>query len=484
MKFGHKFADAMANEGWPQTWVNSAIPYKGLKKVLKQIQAELEALGLDAATLTQLRQPNLDEEGRHRSGVAFQYNFKDQETLVPKLTFFVDFTDGEAVNALLTPATRNYLRVAAQERLGNSLDGQAETPPPSTPSSEEQVYFIKELHYSSSSVAAEVLENTQRVEIPLNFDSKFFELLQNDIVSLDKLQAKEQTILLDDIQALSRSLTRVAMPTRFPLFQHSDLYRWRELFELYLRANIFFSTNETDSGVRDYAKAKEQLQWFQTELGKRGIEAKFKLGESRLSLARFVKINMNLLLNLNFQEYNQNAIRKILKSKPPGRWVFSGDESSDDCPEFDKKTSLGAAKMFPNLFLAHTIMSGTIATAVCQQVTQDLIGIVPQVDDYTCPVCSDIHYRAVRLDCRHILCIRCTIVLQRVEYSRALCPICRSDTLLSATIDNLDLKMECYLERFFKKEVRSKQIQNQTARGREEFGINYKHPTEQSCIVQ
>ncbi|KAJ5046435.1 uncharacterized protein L3040_003679 [Drepanopeziza brunnea f. sp. 'multigermtubi'] len=450
MKFGHKFADAMANEGWPQTWVNSAIPYKGLKKVLKQIQAELEALGLDAATLTQLRQPNLDEEGRHRSGVAFQYNFKDQETLVPKLTFFVDFTDGEAVNALLTPATRNYLRVAAQERLGNSLDGQAETPPPSTPSSEE---------------AAEVLENTQRVEIPLNFDSKFFELLQNDIVSLDKLQAKEQTILLDDIQALSRSLTRVAMPTRFPLFQHSDLYRWRELFELYLRANIFFSTNETDSGVRDYAKAKEQLQWFQTELGKRGIEAKFKLGESRLSLARFVKINMNLLLNLNFQEYNQNAIRKILK-------------------KFDKKTSLGAAKMFPNLFLAHTIMSGTIATAVCQQVTQDLIGIVPQVDDYTCPVCSDIHYRAVRLDCRHILCIRCTIVLQRVEYSRALCPICRSDTLLSATIDNLDLKMECYLERFFKKEVRSKQIQNQTARGREEFGINYKHPTEQSCIVQ
>ncbi|KAI9052525.1 hypothetical protein LZ554_003868 [Drepanopeziza brunnea f. sp. 'monogermtubi'] len=450
MKFGHKFADAMATEGWPQTWVNSAIPYKGLKKVLKQIQAELEALGLDAATLTQLRQPSLDEEGRHRSGVAFQYNFKDQETLVPKLTFFVDFTDGEAVNALLTPATRNYLREAAQERLGNSLHGQSENPPPSTSSSEE---------------AAEVLENTQRVEIPLNFDSRFFELLQNDIVSLDKLQAKEQIILLDDIQALSRSLTRVAMPTKFPLFQHSDLYRWRELFELYLRANVFFSTSETDPGVRDYAKAKEQLQWFQAELGKRGIEAKFKLGESRLSLARFVKINMDLLINLNFQEYNQNAIRKILK-------------------KFDKKTCLGAAGMFPNLFLAHTIMSGTIATAVCQQVTQDLIGIVPQVDDYTCPVCSDIHYRAVRLDCRHILCIRCTIVLQRVRYPRALCPICRSDTLLSATIDNLDLKMECYLERFFKKEVRSKQIQNQTARGREEFGINYKHPTEQSCIVQ
>jgi E3 ubiquitin-protein ligase BAH len=93
------------------------------------------------------------------------------------------------------------------------------------------------------------------------------------------------------------------------------MYAWRELFDLYLQAAVFFSTKEASSGSRSPASAARQLEWFQSEVNKRGLVAAFKLPASRQALDRFVKINISLLLNLKFQEINQVAIVKILKSE-------------------------------------------------------------------------------------------------------------------------------------------------------------------------
>jgi len=93
------------------------------------------------------------------------------------------------------------------------------------------------------------------------------------------------------------------------------MYRWRELFEIYLQAGVFFSTLEIDHGRRNSAAAADRLQWFQSEVVRRGLVNLFKLPASHQALKRFVNINISLVKNLKFQEINQKAVTKILKSK-------------------------------------------------------------------------------------------------------------------------------------------------------------------------
>jgi len=49
----------------------------------------------------------------------------------------------------------------------------------------------------------------RRVEIPLTFDAEFFDLLLDDVSSLDTLQSDEQKILSDKIKDLSTEITAV-----------------------------------------------------------------------------------------------------------------------------------------------------------------------------------------------------------------------------------------------------------------------------------
>jgi len=130
---------------------------------------------------------------------------------------------------------------------------------------------------------------------------------------LDNLQAQEQKNLTDEIQALSSLITEVSKP-RPGGFHKTDLNRWRQLFDLYLQAGIFFSTNEFDHGSRTSAMAAQKLQWFQGEVVKQDIMGLFKLKASHEALQQFVKINIGILQHLKFHEINQRAFSKILKS--------------------------------------------------------------------------------------------------------------------------------------------------------------------------
>jgi len=49
----------------------------------------------------------------------------------------------------------------------------------------------------------------KRVEIPLTFDAEFFDILLDDVTSLDALQSEEQKILGDEITELSTEVTTV-----------------------------------------------------------------------------------------------------------------------------------------------------------------------------------------------------------------------------------------------------------------------------------
>lgn len=79
-------------------------------------------------------------------------------------------------------------------------------------------------------------------------------------------------------------------------------------------------------------------------------------------------------------------------------------------------------------------MPQTIAKAVCSQVTQDLIKITPQLDDYLCPICFTIAWRPIRMKCKHIFCVLCTIKLQKERKKR--CPLCRGHVIMDADEGN------------------------------------------------
>jgi SPX domain len=151
----------------------------------------------------------------------------------------------------------------------------------------------------------------RQIEVPLTFDAEFFEILQGDVTKLGTLHAEEQKAMTEEIIALGKEIARVTNPSKH---SKSDLERWRELFDIYLQAGIFFSTNELDHGSRNSAVALKQLQWFQAEVMKRGLVKSFKVPASREALNLFTSINLTLLRNIKFQEINQLAISKILKS--------------------------------------------------------------------------------------------------------------------------------------------------------------------------
>ncbi|CZR57398.1 uncharacterized protein PAC_07287 [Phialocephala subalpina] len=452
MKFAHEYKEALQREGYPPEWVESAVPYAQLKKCVKKVQSELRSLGLDPETLSQLIHESGDAASRRGGGVAFQYEIDGSTKFVPKLTLFIREGDKFAVDAALSPETRAYLEQLAAKQQGGS--GQIEEILDDAPEPAKENHKVEQRPDHSLD-----RPGFKRVEVPLTFDVEFFDMLSVDVMMLDKFQTEQQEVLTENIKTLSTQLVRLAQPSR--LMKKTDLYRWRELFEIYLASAIFFSTNEHDHGTRDSATAARQLEFFQKEVMRRGLLDKFKLPESGQALSQFICINIKLLQNLKFLEINQKAISKIIK-------------------KFDKRTQLGATKTFPRLMQSDAIISGSMAKAVCAQVTQDIVQVVPQIDDYLCPVCFSIVWRPVRIKCKHIFCIRCAIKLERTRKS---CPLCRKFTLVNLTEDDLDEEMTAYLKKWFPKEVREKQIQNETEQGREDLGPGYVHPSESKCAV-
>ncbi|KAG9229741.1 RING-14 protein [Amylocarpus encephaloides] len=445
MKFAHEFQAALIREGFPSHWVQSAVPYSQLKKVIKKVTMELKNLGLDSTTLAQL----VSEVGPG----AFQYEFDgNTKNFQPTLTIFLQ--DGLAVDATLSPDTMKFLEKLVQlqhKTTGRITEQQSLSRQPST-----------EGEASTLSTEATMSKNShpvQRIEVLLTFDSEFFETLQDEVANLDILQAGEQSALADEINALSGELRALTKPSRF---RKTDMYRWRELFEIYLQAMVFFSVHELDRGTQDSTTAAKQLQWFQSEVMKRQIVSSFKLSASQKALERFININITLLRNIKFQEINRTAISKILK-------------------KFDKRTHLGAKMKFPKLIQSGSTMSETMAKAICSQVSQDLIQKVPQLDDYLCPVCFTIAWRPVRMKCHHVICISCAVTLQRKR--QKLCPLCRGEVILEADADNIDPEFEDFLEKFFPKEAHEKRIAVETERGKEQFGESYKHPSEEKCVI-
>ncbi|KAI3392241.1 hypothetical protein diail_5961 [Diaporthe ilicicola] len=437
MKFAHQFKETLEREAFPDHWRAAAIPYSQLKKCLKKVQRELQGLGLDKETLQRLQSAQTVSPDGVTVPMA-RYNLDQaSQSLRPCLSVFVHLQDGQAVDAGLSPASRELLqRLSGKQLPPLGLD---QDPGPDAVTRDD----TSQMAEGQSAVAEEGLE---RIEIPLVFDGEFFNILQSDVDSLDILQQQEEKSMEADITTLGREVSAVTRPSKF---SKSDLNRWREIFDLYVDAQIFFSSHEIDHGSRSSARAVQNLVWFQKEIQKRDLLNKFKMPTSKLTYNRFLQLNATLLQNLKFQEINKTAINKILK-------------------KFDKRTSLGASVSFRAAVRSQKFLAGNVAKKMCAQLAHEVVSVVPRVDDYTCPICFSIAWYPVRLRCSHIFCVRCVIKMQREKKKQ--CPLCRDEVVMEADLSNIDKNLEKFMRLYFRRETDEKQRANEIERGREIFG--------------
>jgi E3 ubiquitin-protein ligase BAH len=84
MKFARRFKAELIEQGFPQHWVDSAVPYSQLKKVINKICRELNEYGLDIASFANVAPVSgsvsqttgdATRKGSWDGAVTFQYDF-------------------------------------------------------------------------------------------------------------------------------------------------------------------------------------------------------------------------------------------------------------------------------------------------------------------------------------------------------------------------------------------------------------------------
>ncbi|KAG1356154.1 hypothetical protein G6F63_000708 [Rhizopus arrhizus] len=178
------------------------------------------------------------------------------------------------------------------------------------------------------------------IKIELVRDSEFFRLLLHELSYAAALHDTEKERFLGIIDGLENQLTVVASP------QKDDL-----------------------CGRQQSSKtSQEQLEWFTQELTRMKLAKKFINKYSKVALTQFLSINAQLVQFKQFQTLNQTAMIKILK-------------------KHDKRSGLCATSEFSSFAKDNAVFIESVLSGLFHTIQTKIITIVPQPDDYDCPVC-------------------------------------------------------------------------------------------------
>ncbi|KAI9309357.1 SPX domain-containing protein [Cunninghamella echinulata] len=284
------------------------------------------------------------------------------------------------------------------------------------------------------------------VVIELEQDDEFFYMLMTELQGSVRLQKDTYDKFETDINELEKRMVKVASPN-----QKDDMYIWRQIFGHYMDAQIFQGRVETDRTMHSVNKAKQQMSWFASQLHKENLISKLKNSSSKSALRQFMALNTELITMKHYQALNQTAMTKILK-------------------KHDKRSGLTASSSFPDFVGMDKYFTPTLAKLICASIMDKLTTIIPQPDDYSCPVCMNIAWRPIRLKCGHFYCVRCLIKAQRKGMNS--CPLCRHPTAVkTASALNLDEPLQNFLLMYFPKEIKQKKRDNEREQAIEDIEI-------------
>jgi E3 ubiquitin-protein ligase BAH len=474
MKFGQEYAAALAREDFPQHWLDSAIEYKQLKKCIKKVQRELASIGLDAPTIEKLAQwlqiPDEHkaegEKGSDGAASAATALNTIPEEFTPQLRVLVDSRTGTPLDATLAPETRANLEKLARSEL---LIAGRRAELGHTPGRVTALQAQGDADSTSDESDRETPAETKWIQIPLVSAKNFFDTLEPKLNELEALNEAEEKKLEMDILDLGDMVEDVTEPVREGFeakrkISYRDLYFWREMFRLYLEKPIFYSETERNRGALSFDEAKRNLQAYDEQLRSTGLLAKMRTPLAKRAAQRFLDLNVDILKIMHFQEMNARAMRKILK-------------------KFDKRTHLegqmfmaAVRKRHPALLTSGANIGSGFANAIARDLQAELatkvLAIVPQLEDWTCPVCLGMAWRPVSLGCcRSVFCIRCIIQLQDQKMMR--CPCCNTETVMAADGRNLDFETMDFLEKYFPLEVKKRQKENERALLERNYGEEF-----------
>ncbi|ORY75216.1 hypothetical protein LY90DRAFT_377843 [Neocallimastix californiae] len=328
------------------------------------------------------------------------------------------------------------------------------------------------------------LESTGVYEIPENEKCKVIYSLSNkdgdddDVIDctaeannpLSDEAAKANTmkslkVLLD---ADARFLNELAASlSQLSAFQDE----YKKVFEtkINIMANILSevsSPNMKDTYRKDRTPDEviEQLKIF--EIKANTLRRKFKTKKSQTLLKEFIQLNYDIVAIKRFYELNQTAIYKILK-------------------KHDKRTHLLASEGFPQFARDETFFKDNIVRSLVFQISSRLLKVIPNPAEYFCPICQEISYKPIRLDCGHLFCLRCLLKAKRMNCRD--CPLCREkDVIYNANSSHLDTKLMRQLKHDFPKEVKAKLVDSKTEKAKEDSEAllhMYGYGNPNQCIV-
>ncbi|KAI9301084.1 SPX domain-containing protein [Cunninghamella echinulata] len=396
-----KFAKQIETEATelPQDWRPYLIQYRSLKKSLHYVVEELEASGLSS----QLLNPSTPKERLDMARFIYDLNGNDTN---------LDFNINSTTTATTTnPPLHPCIKIIVDNP--SSLN--------------EHIKIIDAIHYQQDDI-----NNSFQYKINLKKDSEFFDLLLQELKQAVSLQEVEKNKFNKEIQELESQLVVAASPKK------KDMNVWREIFKMFLESSL----HSTQSKGQNYEKCKEKLSLLLNDIQKKKLDQKLSTKKSKMALKQFLALNRNLNIFQHFQLLNTTAMNKILK-------------------KHDKRSGLSAMEEFPS-FVTKTNKSffEEITINLFKLIEKNIISIVPQPDDYYCPVCYGIAWRPIRLECSHVFCVRCLIKAHRKRLYD--CPICRQENaVLNADANNLDTALQDFLLLYFPKEIKEKRLDNQ-----------------------
>ncbi|KAG0365723.1 SPX domain-containing protein [Gamsiella multidivaricata] len=316
-------------------------------------------------------------------------------------------------------------------------------------------------HVGRSRILTTEEDGKKVLVIELTADTAFFDQLGEEVSQLSKLQQANKQEFESKVEDLSKILTVVSSP------QNKDMYTWREILKVYLDAQVFVGGNEADRSTRSSEKAQQQLQWFLTEMDRSKLVQKFKQSKSKIAFNAFFQLNSELITMKQFRELNQMAMTKILK-------------------KHDKRTNLTASSGFPKHLQNEPFYTDNISKSLTYTIGNQLVSIIPQPDDYSCPICMSVAWKPIRLRCKHVFCVRCLIKAQRKRMIN--CPVCRqTNSVLEADASNLDVSMMNFMEMYFPKEIKEKRKESGREQAKEEMeaftGQRWSEVPDTTCIL-
>ncbi|KAF9213696.1 hypothetical protein BGZ59_004959 [Podila verticillata] len=316
-------------------------------------------------------------------------------------------------------------------------------------------------HPSNTRIMTTEEDGKRVLVIELTADTAFFDQLGEEVSQLSKLQQANKTEFESKVEDLSKMLTVVSSP------QNKDMYTWREILKIYLDAQVFVGDQESDRSTRSSEKAQKQLQWFLKEMERSKLLQRFKLPKSKLAFNTFFQLNSELITMKQFKELNQMAMTKILK-------------------KHDKRTSLLASSGFPKHLQNKPFYNDNISKSLTYTIGCQLVSIIPQPDDYACPICMSVAWKPIRLNCGHVFCVRCLIKAQRKNMVH--CPVCRQhNSVLDADASNLDVALMNFLKLYFPKEIKEKRKDSSREQAAEEMelitGHRWSEVPDNACVI-